>query len=299
MPLLILVLAFLGIYAAGVLEIRSLNSEIEIPKAKTDTLSQFHMADDCTLRSVSGHRVFFDMGSRHTFIRRDVMEQLLASGYPMELSRILLFTSDTNGKWRFYTQKVRMDIMLPNPQMPDSVFIVKNVDLIVGDEHFDNLIGMDVLKNFVIEYDFDEMDVRMYTSVPAGYHPVSDINLHVTGPGDDFSSSCRASIPLAVNDEEMRDYFFDTGGRMRDFDIVLPMSSRHLATSAITVDSVSGLFTQEHCRVNFGDRLRYCRVVFSDTLHTNRYCVNPLRMFHQDIVIDFPGRKLYTRESKK
>lgn len=285
-----------GVYAYGVWQVRKLNTEVEIPRAQSDMIASFSLADDCTFRSVGGQAVFFDMGSRHSFVSPKSLERLREIGHPFEQSKTLVYTTDPDGHYRFYTSKVRFDVFLPNPEMPDSVFWLRNVELLVSDNVVDNVIGMDILRLFVIEHINKTGEVRIYhNSVPEGYEPVSDIDVHDSPLGQMLAPSRRASISLVVNDDAPRDYFFDTGGRMRTIEIVQPTRKIHSATSIVTTDSLSGLQVQNHCRVAFGNRLKYATVVYCDSLHTDEYSVNPLLLFRQDIVLDLPNGKLLAR----
>lgn len=299
LSLLILAAVVVGVYSFGVWQVHRLNDKLFYPATKSGLIASFPLADDCTLVSISGQRVYFDMGSRHSFIRRDIKDQLKAEGYPMEEIPVLMYTTDCDGHYNLYTQKVRLNILFPNPEEPDSTYEVKNVELLVSDDPYDNLIGMDVLQHVVVEHINETDKIRLYHSLPEGYEEVCDIEVHESPLGHIISPSRRASIKLAVNDDEPRDYFFDTGGKMRAFELVQPTSKLHSATSTVRVDSTTGLAVQDHCRVSFGNRLRYCDVVYSDTLHTDDYSVNPLKLFNQDIVIDFPNQKLYTRTPRK
>ena len=75
--------------------------------------------------------------------------------------------------------------------------------------------------------------------------------------------------------------------------IVQPLKDINKATSPVRIDSVTGLSVQENCRVQIGDRMRFAKVTYADTLHTDKYSVNPFRMFNRSIVLDIPGKKLY------
>ncbi len=290
---------FLGVYGIGVWQIRQLNTSLDFPPAASDTLAQFKLASDCTFKSITGSKVYFDMGSRHSFIQQKVLDKLRNINYPMKEIGVFIYTTDNNGHRRLFTKKVRLDIYFPNPAMPDSIYILKNVDLLVSDGEFDNLIGMDILRHMVLEHINDANEIRLYRSVPYGYTEVCNINMHTSIWSSLCSTNRRASIDLVVNDEAPTKYFFDTGGDMRRFDLVQPLNMLRGATSAVQVDPTTGLMVQKHCRVSFGNRLKYSSVVYADSLHTDKYSVNPLKLFDQDIVIDFPGEKLYTRSTRQ
>lgn len=289
----------LGVYGIGIWQIRQLNASIEFPPAASDTLARFKLADDCTFKSITGSKVYFDMGSRHSFIQKESVEKLRSMNYPMKEIGVFVYTTDNNGHSKLFTKKVRLDVYFPNPAMPDSKYILRDVDLLVSDDVNGNLIGMDILRHMVLEHINDANEIRLYRSVPPGYTEVCDIDINNSVWNGMCSTNRRASIELVVNDEAPTEYFFDTGGDMRRFDLVQPLDMLSGATSAVSVDSLTGLMVQGHCRVSFGNRLKYSSVVYADTLHTDKYSVNPLKLFDQDIVIDFPGEKLYTRNARQ
>ena len=78
-----------------------------------------------------------------------------------------------------------------------------------------------------------------------------------------------------------------------------PKKNRLLATTPVEWDSIKGVYVQSRCRVNFGNRLRYSSVVYSDDVHSARYVINPLRFFDQDFVLDMPGRRLMIHRTRE
>lgn len=303
-PLLIglcsLLLLFGIAYGLNTRNIHKLNSNPEFDPIESNLIARFKLGKSCTMRSVSGAPVNFDMGSRHSFISQDALDRISESGYPVKINRILLFTRDDNGRFHWYTRKATLDVQLPNPELPDSVYYIRNVELLVTDRPDGNVIGMDVLRHFVIEHIYETDEIRVYKSVPDdGYLPVCEVKMHCNSLGDLFGLYNRVSIELSVNDDAPCDYFFDTGGPMRELELVQPAANRRNATTDVVIDSLSGLAVQKDCRVRFGSRLRYSTVVYDDNLHTDDYSVNPLRLFDQDCVIDIPGCRLLIRKTKE
>lgn len=278
-------------YVYSAITIRHLNKNIIFTEAPSDTIVHFSLLPDCTFKSITGADVFVDMGSRHSFISQETLETMKRQNYKVEIKPILLYTADENGRYNLYTQKAIVDVELPNSEIPGN-YKLKNVELLVSKSASQNVIGMDILSQFAIEFIDSTQEVRFYRQAPGDYKYVCDIDLHDTSFGTLLGSKNRASIKIAVNDEGPIDYFFDTGGRMRHFDLVQPTNMMSKATSEIVTDSIYGLNIQKHCRVSYGHRLKYGDVVYSDTLHTDKYSVNPLRLFDQDIVLDFPNARL-------
>lgn len=297
---LLLILGVLGVvYAYSLWQLSTLNANPQFQETDGNLICRFYAGSATSISPVSGNTVNFDLGSRHSFINRSSAERLEAMGYQAKFLPTLIYTVDADGRYRLYTKKVIIDVTLPNPELPDSIFVVRNVELLVVDDCHPNVLGMDMLNNLVIERLWPEGMVSLYKEVPGGYYPVCDITVHESILGNYVGSTGRASVKLAVNDEEPRDYFFDTGGNMRGIEVVQPYDNLRSAMSKVEVDSVTGYWTQRRCRVSFGNRMRFSNVVYCDTLHTDEYSVNPLMLFDQDFLIDMKGRKLMVHKTRQ
>lgn len=293
LSLLLILVVIGGVYAAGVYQIYHFNSGMEIPDNDTNLLARFKVDDEGFFTSPSGKKVVLDMGSRHCFISRQTLEEFRASGYPIEEYPTLIYTTDHSGHYRIYTRKVVMDMLLPSPVYPDSALRIKNVELLISREPEDNILGMDCLDRFVIEHNANNGEISLYRSVPEGYTEVCSIDSHDSYLGDIIGYSRRVFIPLLVNDAGAHNYYFDTGTGMRQHDLVQPEGNIDRATTRVVLDTISGRMTQENCRVQVGNRLMFARVTYADDLHTDKYSVNPFRLFNQSIAMDLPNKKLF------
>lgn len=282
------------IHGVNAWRIKHFNENMTFESTPNGILAQFPLDDDCTLRSVSGFPVDFDMGSRHSMISEKSLAKIIKDGYPVEVKPTLLYTQDDHGQYHLFTRKACLDLILPNPYLPGGQYFIRNAELLVNDNSSHNVFGMDVLRHLVIERDFKTNELILYKELPsnADYMVVSDITMHNSLGGDVFGEVGRASVTLKVNNDDPREYFFDTGGEMRGIELVQPDSRIGSALSKVTYDSVIGHRVQRHCKVKFGDRLRYSTVVYSNDIHTDDYSVNPLRLFDSDVIFDFPGRQL-------
>lgn len=278
---------------------RGINSNPEFEQTDSNIIARFPLNDNCTLVSVSGEPINFDMGSRHSFISWSAVKNLQSKNYPVKLSKMLIYTKDQDGYYHWYNTMATLDVELPNPEMPDSVFHIRNVELIVSDDINANVLGMDLMKYMAIEHKYNTNELVIYRQAPEdGYRMVSDITLYDTRMGSFFGRFDRASVTLTVNDDDPREYFLDTGGLMRKYELVQPEECLTTANGVTVRDAESGLMMQKNCRVSFGDRVRFSTVIYSDSLHTDEYSVNPLNLFDQDCVIDFVGKRLLIRQTK-
>ncbi|MDE6165913.1 MAG: hypothetical protein K2F58_02330 [Muribaculaceae bacterium] len=299
LSLLVLALTVGGVYAYSVWQLTGLNTSYYFDETPDNLIASFHTGKDNSMCPIGGNTVYFDLGSRHSLINRSSLRRMEEQGYPVKSSRVLMWTTDEDGRFMLFTQKVKTDISIPNPKAPDSLVTIHDVELLVVDDDKPNTFGMDMMRQLVIERLWPEQIVNIYKEVPAGYHKVIDVDVHDSHFGNYIGSTGRASVKLTVNDDQPRDYFFDTGGNMIDVEVVQPLNQMHMATTAVAVDSLTGLHVQRQCRVAFGDRLRYSSVVYCDTLHTDEYSVNPFKLFDQDFLLDLPGRRLLIHKTRQ
>lgn len=292
-----LLLVAIIIHVLNSYRIKHFNVNMVFEPVPGGVLAQFPLGEECTLVSVSGFPVDFDMGSRHSFMSEKSLVKIKKDGYPIEIKPTLVYTTDEHGQYRLYTHKVCLDLILPNPNVEGGKYFIRNAELLVNDRSDRNIFGMDVLRNFVIERLYTTNELIIYQTLPAlkDYLLLSDITLHNSLLGDVFGEVGRASVSLRVNNDDKREYFFDTSGEMRNIEIVQPKDRMNSALTKVTYDSIIGHHVQRHCKVKFGDRLRYSTVVYSNDIHTDEYSVNPLKLFDSDVIFDFPGRQLLIR----
>lgn len=299
LSVLLLLLVVAGAYAYSIWQLSHLNNSFYFMETKGNLVGSFDVETDNVIHQPSGNKVTFAIGSRHSFIAYDDALHLKELGYPVEFKNTFILTTDPGGKYKLYTKKARLDVTFVNPTLPDSTFVIHDVELLVRPAGTHNVLGMDILSKLVIERLWPENIVNLYKQVPPGYHTVSPIKFHDSPMGNYVITTGRASIPLSVNDEEPREYFLVTAGKMWDLEIVQPKNKRLMATTPVVHDSITGLDVQRRCRVSFGNRLRYSNVVYSDTIHKTNYVINPLRFFDQDFVIDMPGRRLMVHKTRE
>lgn len=296
LSLLLLLAVVAGVYAAGVYQICRFNSHLDVPETGRNLLARFALDEQGNLYSPSGKVVTLDMGSRHTFINRKTLDEFKREGYPAFEVPTLIFTTDQNGHYRLYTRKVTMPMLLTDPNAPDSILHLGNAELLIATDDHPNVIGMDTLEHFVVGRDADTGEISFYRNVPEGYSLVSELNGGDMTVAEMIGYNRRLYIPLQVNDDNAQNYYFDTGKTIRGLDLVQPLGNIERAKSPVVSDSASGLMVQPKCRVIVGQRVRFADVAYSDTLHTDKYSLNPFRLFTQSFVIDVPGKKLYYKQ---
>lgn len=299
LSLLLLLLAGAGVYSYSVWQLARLNTSFHFMETDSNLIGSFRSNTGNTIVQPSGNVVTFALDSRHSFISYDSALRLKELGFPVKFSGTLIYTTDPNGHYHLYTKKVKLDVTFLNPELPDSTFIIHDVELLVRPKGMPNVLGMDVMSNMAIERLYPEGTINFYKQAPKGYYKVSDIKIEESPLGNYIGSTGRATIPLTVNDDPPRDYYLATSGRMSNYEVVQPASNSALATTTVAPDPETGVMIQKRGRVYFGNRLRYSKIAFSDTVHTSTYTVNPLNLFDQDFVLDLPGRQLMIHKTRE
>lgn len=281
---LVAVLAGMCLYSH--LQLNSLNTSLRFPHTPDGRIARFPLNEKGSFTSIKHSEVFLDLGSAHSFIEPKTLERFVREGLVKKQTPVMFIASDWNGYYHLYTNKVTIDVELPNPDAPDSVTIIPDVELLVSKYTGVNVIGMDVLRHTSMEHIHKLREVRLYHGTnPKGYKPLAKLNINGN----------RATLSLAVNQEKPIDYRIDCGGRMSRIQIVQPTRCMHSATTDIVADTTSGLSQQNRCQLVLGGRLIHANVVYDDTLRTDDYSVNPLLLMNLDVLIDFPGKTFSTR----
>ncbi len=293
LSVIVIAAVLLGVYAAGVYQIYNFNNEMTIPEGEDNLIASFIPDSEGHIRTASGQAVRLDMGSRHCYITTETLAKMKEAGYPLVEYPTLIYTTGPAGKYHIYTRKVVMPVSLNVHPDSDKVVTFNNVELLIWDSKDGNTLGMDFLESFIIERNVETGVISLLRKVPDDYTYVCDINGHDSTVGDIIGYSRRVYIPLQVNDEAPQNYYFDTGRGIRSCELVQPLKNATRATTKVYADSVTGLATQDNCRVLIGNRMRFARVTYSDSLHTDKYSINPFRIFNVSFVMDLPNRKLY------
>lgn len=263
--------------------------------------AHFTLSKDYCMSILPEEEAVFDMGSRHSLVCKETLQRIAEKAIPHRISSAMIYTKDVNGNHKLYTKKLIIDIALPNPECPDSVYRIHNVDFLIDDTITNNVLGMNVLKHFAIKRLFKTNEILLYFDAPNhNYQEVCELKLHESILGSLFGNEVnRASVSLSVNGETPHCYFMDTGQSMRTIEVVQPEYKIASATGRVHIDSITGMITQKRCKVKFGNRLRFSRVIYENDLHTDKYGMNPFKFFNQDCIIDIPNRRLLIRKPEK
>lgn len=291
--LFVVLAVIIGVYGAGIYQIYHFNSKMEIPEGDDNLIVRLQPDEKGFVYDAFGCPVTIDMGSRHSFITPETLAYLKGLGYDAQEQQTLLYTTDQSGHYRIYTRKVVMPVKFLTDSTATDTIAFRHVELLISNREEGNLLGMDFLERFVIAHNKETGAISLMRSVPTDVAFVSDLNGHDSAIGDLFGYSRRVYLSLVVNDEAPQNYYLDTGRGMSSCALVQPKKNISKATTPVRLDTLTGMMTQENCRVQIGDRMRFARVTYSDSLHTDDYSINPFTALNRNVVLDLPDKKLY------
>lgn len=256
---------------------------------------------------VPGLRFKLDTGSDLSTITMSDLRLLDSLGFNVTKKWYPVLGRDGNGKLNFDIVRYTVDLPLIHYKVKvDSLGnkygvgslkdanVLRNVDFSVADSGL-SVLGIDFLEQFKIEYDFTHRAIALYVNDPDTtyitcaelYASNSPVKMPMLGK--------RYSLDLKVAGYEGR-FFIDSGiNKVRvkmPSDKVGEMHSGVLSED--TVESAIGRFpakVYDKVVVNIGDRVGLGNVYFYDTKEEG-YAINPFNLFLQNVLIDFPERKL-------
>lgn len=298
----ILIVTLIALFLINNYRVRTMSNNIQFePTPSSGIAAHFFLSERYSMKFLHGEEAVFDMGSRHSLMCLETLQHVIDNAIPHKIAPAMIYTKDVNGQYKLYAKKITIDISLPNPECPDSAYPIHNVELLIDDSTSNNVLGMNVLKHFAIQRLYQTNEIFLYFNAPENnYQEVCKLKLHESILGSLFNNEVnRASVSLIVNGEEPRAYFMDTGQSMRNIEVVQPEDNIASATGRVQIDTVTGMITQNRCKVKFGNRLRFSRVIYENDLHTDKYGMNPFNFFNQDCIIDIPNRRLLIRRPLK
>lgn len=207
-------------------------------------------------------------GKLHTYLKRYVIDLPL---------RFVTTHPDSTG-----TRMIRQHIAEEDNVLKDAEFV-----LMEGDSA-SSALGIDILQRFAMEYVYDNQLIRLHQSVPDGYQDFSSFRAsvwpsHILWPGKRFY--------LDIDIDNITDaYFIDTGLRIAP--IKLPGSRapqvrrRNGGDSSASAHATAAVRT-ENVWVEIGNRAGSQKAFYVDN-GEEPYSINPINVFTQDLLIDFP-----------
>lgn len=253
--------------------------------------------------------VTFDINSESevSTITPATIAKLRARGCRVDSSFYPMLWRDNTSTLRLSTKRYTVDFPVEGWAWADSTMTAvnhngnvemtfKNVDFVpsVGDL---DILGLDFLDNFAMEYRVNEHEMTLFTEVPAGYVQAASL----TQPFTIYSLlGCPGQYFVDVDfDGFSQDYIIDTS--LSDVHVKMPMSDtiyiRGPFTDVIATSDNGVPYKAKNTKSglsSIGNRVGNVSVNFySDG--SAQYAINPFRFTVQDIVIDFKENRFCYR----
>lgn len=173
--------------------------------------------------------------------------------------------------------------------------VIRNVDFVKAKTDF-SVLGTDFLEKFKVEYRFNDDVIALYTDMPDGYEDYYELEAS-TSPDEALWLGNRYYLTFKVDRIPNR-YFLDTG--LMDISLKLPTEALSRTKRNLTDGVARSLRGEWPCKIDSGAWIEAGNRAGMYIAHyydndEEEYAVNPINMFYQDALIDFPGRRLYLR----
>lgn len=173
---------------------------------------------------------------------------------------------------------------------------IENVTFIPANEGFESTIGADILELFTMEFQYGRNAVVMRQNTPEGFQMLECLE---TTPeiSDFFGCGSRYYLPMTVDGNPNR-FMVDTSFRRAA--VKFPSEDTvhvHDTLMPTLIYSSRGTFRAKYLPnawVRIGNRAGSHAIFFGDD-GEEPYAFNPFNYFGQDVLIDFPNRRICLR----
>lgn len=245
-----------------------------------------------TITDSDGITYTIDLGSSHSFLADTTLMRLQKRDAATDTIPTFIYTTCPDEKSRLFGAKYAHDIKIMRPLDGHRHQTAK----ILGAEFLswpgcsENVIGIDLLDKFIVEYIDSSQELVISTTMPEGYIPFIDMtesNIHIA---DGFTYGVRYYVQLAPNRNDSERFRIDSGREMAYMYLLLPSDDAD-------DDSQKGTLQPHECWVDISDRAGYTYANYIDIPTVEPYSLNPFVFFEQDFVIDFPSHQICLRPS--
>lgn len=263
-----------------------------------------------TVEVMDGLRFKLDTGSDVSCITASDLDRLRKMGVKIVKRTMPVFGRTSDGSFHGSLDRYVIDLPLtfitstpdssgtgvikvPDPEH-DSVLHDAEFVLVEGKDAV-SAFGIDIIQRFAVEYLYNNRLIRLHSKRPDGYQDFSDFKASIW-PSHSLWPGKRYYIDIEV-DNITDSYFIDTG--LRQAAVKLPASRAEQSRRRLDEDiivSQLGVYPAKtnNVWVELGNRAGSQKAFYSDN-DEEPYTVNPINVFTQDLLIDFPTRTVALR----
>lgn len=252
-----------------------------------------------------------DTGSSFSTINRSTLERLKAMGMDVKYSSMPIIGRGNDNKMHVSTghytvtlpiaqYKLRLDsisrsiLWLPTGQINN---YIKNVNFVLTDDSNVNTLGMDILEDFILEYQYFRQALALRTKVEENYQELADLTYPILWENL-YGSAHRYYIPISVDNGKTFEYLIDTG--INRLCLKMPLDESLGSKRPLTLDryfngqSVDVVRSADDAWIKIGRRAGSHKVYYAP-INVEARSFNPLLFFSQDAAFDFREKKIYLR----
>lgn len=238
-----------------------------------------------SITTTDGTNYIIDFGSQHSFLADTTVRRILGTSLDTHAVPTLAYAVCPDGKGRMFDIKYSHQVTLSDPEDGNPVTL-SNSEFLSYPGCDENIIGMDILHSFIVEYIYDEQIVIFHNTIPEGYVKLGDITHKGSSLTNLFTHGNSYYIDLTVDHHISKSFHIDTGHEMSGMYITLPPSDADPDTN---LD-----LTQPHeCWVDIESRAGSSLVNYINMPLIDPYSINPFTFFEQDFLIAFPENEIY------
>lgn len=251
-----------------------------------------------------------DTGASYSTINRSTLETLRNRGVEIEESHFPIIGRGVDGefhiepshcvvtlpidRYELTTDSLRRIDWLPASGVANTI---SNVNFVVTDDDVPSTLGMDFLEKFVVGYQYFRQAIVFAEKVDEDYQFMCDIITPYT-LNNMLGMGHRYNLSLSV-DDKAHEYFINSGLdnlslKLPESDTIYSKRQLHDDVFRLRDNSMVSAKYVESAWVEIGNRAGGRKIFYSDN-GMEQYAINPILFFRQDVVFDFPNRKVYLR----
>ncbi len=274
----------ISLYTGIVYGSSNINTAIELSGSPTGHVATHINAT--TVTTTDGIRYTIDFGSQHSFLADTTVRRILKNPDTCPVPT-LAYSVCPDCTGRLFDTKYAHQLTMADPE-DGNIVSIRNTEFLSYPGCSENIIGMDILSQFIIEVLYDEQVFILHKTIPNGYIRLGSIIHKGSNLANGFMHGDSYYIDLTVDHRISESFHIDTGHEMTDMFLTMP-------ASAADPDIQTDLTKTHECWVNIESRAGASSVNYTSLPNVEEFSVNPFTFFKQDFMIAFPDNEIYLR----
>ena len=214
----------IALYAGALAGSYRLNRGIRIATGDNDTEAISISMDYNTVSDINGVTYTIDLGSPHSFLADTTLMRLQMNGSYPDSINAFIYTTCPDETARMFDTKHRQQLSFTSadPDSENRTAVIRDAEFLTYPGCSENIIGVDILDHFIVEYLSGQHELRLLKSTPDDYAGFAKISKSSLSAADGFTHANRYYIRLAANHTDYKSFRIDSGREMAYIYILLP-----------------------------------------------------------------------------